>query len=237
MVTFRPFPAFRPPVELAAEVAAVPYDVVDTAEARALVAGHPLSLLRATRPDVDLPDDADMHGPAAYTAARAAWQRLKDEGALLPDPFPGFYVYAQTMHGRRQVGIAGLASAADYATGLIKKHEHTRPDKEDDRKAHIEAVGAHLEPVFFAFRATEDIRRWIDQIIAGPATVDFVADDGIRHELWPVLDFMANAHLIGYFLDVDAFYIADGHHRTAAAARIGEADPGDDAKNHFLAVA
>ncbi|MCB9546382.1 MAG: DUF1015 domain-containing protein [Myxococcales bacterium] len=237
MVIFRPFAAWRPPVELTAEVAAVPYDVVDTAEARALVADHPQSLLRATRPDVDLPDDADMHGEAAYAAARAAWRRLKAEGALVQDPMPAFYVYAQTMDGRRQVGIAGLASAADYATGLIKKHEHTRPDKEDDRKHHIEAVGAHLEPVFFAFRASESILIWIRKVTDTPAPVDFVAPDGIRHELWPVWDPLANAVLVGFFLDVDAFYIADGHHRTAAAARVGEDDPTNDARNHFLAVA
>lgn len=234
MIDFRPFPAWRPTPADAPEVACVPYDVVDTAEARALAG--PRSLLHATRPDIDLPDDADMHSPEAYAAARAAWRRLQGEGALAPDTFPGFYVYAQTMSGRRQVGIAGLCSAADYAAGRIKKHEHTRPDKEDDRKHHIEGVGAHLEPVFLAFRASREIQGWIDAVVAHPPEVDYVAEDGIRHQVWPVHNPITNAMLVGHFHDIEALYIADGHHRTAAAARVGEGHPDEDPSNHFLAV-
>lgn len=236
MIDFRPFHAWRPAPEAAASVACVPYDVIDTAEARALVVDHPQSLLWATRPDIALPDDADMHSPAAYAVALAAWQRLRAEGALQQDPFPGFFVYAQTMEGRRQVGIAGLASAADYAAGRIKKHEYTRPDKEDDRKAHMEAVGAQLEPVFLACRANAELDAWLERCIARPPEVDFVAPDGVRHEVWPVFNPLAVAFLVGIFGEVGNLYIADGHHRTAAAARVGEGHPAEDDRNHFLAV-
>lgn len=238
MVDFVAFEALRPPKSKAAEVACVPYDVVNTAEARALAAQHPDSLLRVTRPDIDLAEGVDIHGPAAYAQAKAAFQRLIDTGALVRDAQPGLFVYAQTMGDHRQVGVVGAASAADYAAGLIKKHEFTRPDKEDDRMRHIEAVGAHLGPVFVAFKAVDSIDALIAAVTAGAPEVDFVAEDGIRHVLWPVFEPKTVAAFEAAFADeVSALYIADGHHRTAAAARVGAGAGPDQARGRFLTVA
>jgi uncharacterized protein (DUF1015 family) len=238
MVDFRAFQALRPPTARAAEVACVPYDVVNTQEARALAAQRPGSLLHVTRPDIDLPDGADMYAPAVYAQAKAAFDALIEDGALVRDDRPGFFVYAQTMGDHRQVGIVGVASATDYAEGRIKKHEFTRPDKEDDRTRHVEAVGAHLGPVFVAFKAVERIDALIAQVTSGSAEVDFIAEDGIRHTVWPVFD----AALIegieqAFATEVPALYIADGHHRTAAAARVGQGAAPGDPRGRFLTVA
>ncbi|MCA9537618.1 MAG: DUF1015 domain-containing protein [Myxococcales bacterium] len=237
MVDFNAFAGWRPAPARAAEVAAVPYDVVDTAEARALVDGLPDSILRVTRPDVDLPDGTSLHEPAAYAAAQAAFARLIEKGVLQKDATPHFYAYAQRMGTHRQVGLMGLASAADYRAGRIKKHEFTRPAKEDDRKRHIEAVRAHLGPVFLAYRASADINARVARLTAGPAVVDFVAPDGIQHQLWPIDDAKDVAALTAAFAALPAFYIADGHHRAAAAARVGEGAGDDDPRSRFLAVA
>lgn len=238
MVDFVALFALRPPKARAADVASVPYDVVDTAEARALAAGKPDSLLRATRPDIDLPDDADVHGPEAYAAARAAFDRLLANGALVRDAAPGLFVYAQTMGAHRQIGVVGTASAADYAAGRIKKHEFTRPDKEDDRMRHIQAVGAHLGPVFTTFRAVKSIDALIAQVTAAAPEVDFVADDGIRHAVWPVFEAKTIAAFEAAFADeVPALYIADGHHRAAAAARVGAGASPQEPRGRFLTVA
>ena len=237
MADFRAFRAWRPRPEFAAEVAAVPYDVVDTAEARALVHDAPRSLLRVTRPDVDLPDGASLYSEAAYAGAAAAFARLIDEGVIREDKRRGFYLYAQTMGGHRQMGVVGTASAADYRAGRIKKHEHTRPTKEDDRKRHIEATRAHLGPVFLAFRATPEVAQWIATHELADPEVDFTAPDGVRHTVWPVFDPVAVADLEGAFAGVDALYIADGHHRSAAAARVGETASNDEPRGRFLAVA
>lgn len=239
MVDFRAFRALRPPKSKAAQVACVPYDVVNTAEAKALVAQSPLSLLRVTRPDVDLPEGVDVHGEAAYAQAKVAFDELIAQGALVRDDAPGFFVYAQTMGDHHQVGIVGAASAADYAAGRIKKHEFTRPDKEDDRTRHVEAVGAHLGPVFLAFKAVDSIDAIIKQVVEGAAPeVDFIAEDGIRHALWPVFDAgVIDALQTAFKTEVPALYIADGHHRTAAAARVGKGAGPDDARGRFLTVA
>lgn len=238
MVDFRAFRALRPPKARAAEVACVPYDVVNTQEARALVAQRPASLLHVTRPDVDLPDGADMHSPAAYAQAKAAFDELIADGALVRDAAPGFFVYAQVMGDHRQVGIVGVASARDYAEGRIKKHEFTRPDKEDDRTRHVEAVGAHLGPVFVAFKAVDTIDALLAAITQAAPEVDFIAEDGIRHTLWPVFDAERIAAIEQAFsTQVPALYIADGHHRTAAAARVGAGAGPDDPRGRFLTVA
>ena len=239
MVDFVAFRALRPPKSKAAEVACVPYDVVNTAEAKALVARRPLSLLHVTRPDVDLPAGVDMHGEAAYAQAKAAFDDLIAQGALVRDDAPGLFVYAQTMGDHHQVGIVGAASAADYEAGRIKKHEFTRPDKEDDRTRHVEAVRAHLGPVFVAFKAVNSIDALIKAVVEGGAPeVDFIAEDGIRHALWPVFDAAVVAAFEAAFkAEVPALYIADGHHRTAAAARVGQGAGPDEARGRFLTVA
>lgn len=237
MVDFVAFRGWRPTTDKAAEVAAVPYDVVDTEEARREVAGKPDSLLRVTRPDVDLPDGASLYDEAAYAGARKAFDRLLADGVIRQDEAPGFYVYAQSIDGHRQVGLVGLASAEDYRAGRIKKHEFTRPTKEDDRKRHIEAVRAHLGPVFLAYRASAAIEGLVDDAMARPPEVDFEAGDGVRHQVWPVFDGKTVAGLEEAFRAVPALYIADGHHRAAAAARVGEGAAIGEARGRFLAVA
>lgn len=237
MVDFRPFRGWRPITEKAAEVAAVPYDVVDTAEARALVKGAPDSLLRVTRPDVDLPDGTSLYGEAAYGGAKAAFARLLDAGVIVQDATPGYYAYAQSIGDHHQVGIVGLASADDYRADRIKKHEHTRPKKEDDRKRHIEAVRAHLGPVFLAFRARGEVAAVIEAVCAKAPEVDFTGPDDVRHQVWPIFESDRIATLEKAFAAVPALYIADGHHRAAAATRVGEGAAPDAARGRFLAVA
>lgn len=237
MVDFRAFHALRPPAAEAAEVAAVPYDVVNTAEARAQVADAPNSLLRVTRPDVDLPEGASLYSDAAYAQAQAAFARLVEGGHLVLGESRGFYAYALTWQGRRQLGVVGVASAADYWADRIKKHEFTRPTKEDDRMRHIEAVRAHLGPVFLAYRHQPQIDAALEALTAGPAEVDFTAPDGVQHQIWPIEGAADVAGLEAAFAQVPALYIADGHHRSAAAARIGKGAGPDDARGRFLAVA
>ncbi len=237
MVDFNAFQGWRPDPSRAAEIADVPYDVVDTAEARALVVGRPDSILRVTRPDVDLPDGTSLSSEDAYSTAQRAFARLLQERVLVQDKAPGFYAYAQTMGEHRQLGLMGLASAADYKSGHIKRHEHTRPSKEDDRKRHIEAVRAHLGPVFLAYRSVWGINAQLAEATKGEPAVDFVAPDGVRHTLWPVFDPDRVARLEAAFAQVPDFYIADGHHRAAAAARVAAGGGSGEARGRFLAVA
>ncbi len=221
MVDFRPFPGWRPPPALAAQVAALPYDVMNRAEAREMAAGNPLSLLHVTRPDIDLPDDADAHGDAAYAQALHALHALLGQGGLRQDALDCYYAYAQTMDGRRQVGLMGVASAAEYWGGRIKRHELTRADKEEDRVRHVRTLSAHMGPVFLTYRGQSAIDAHVAEVTAAAPTVDFVAPDGIRHQLWPIRDAARLDALRGLFSGLDALYIADGHHRAAAAARVG----------------
>ncbi|MBV70194.1 MAG: hypothetical protein CMH52_02510 [Myxococcales bacterium] len=237
MVDFIAFKAWRPRTELAQEVAAVPYDVVDTDEARALVKDAPNSLLRVTRPDVDLPDGASLYGESSYQGACAAFERLVSQGVLVEDEQPNYYAYAQHMGDHVQTGLVGLVTADDYWADRIKKHEFTRPTKEDDRMRHIDAVRAHLGPVFLAYRAQDEIDQVIAQVTHTAPDVDFVAADGIRHQVWPISD-PKNVTLIeGSFAKLDALYIADGHHRAAAASRIGKGLDKSHAQARFLSVA
>jgi uncharacterized protein (DUF1015 family) len=237
MVDFRAFKGWRPRDEQAAEVAAVPYDVVNTAEARDLVANHPKSLLRVTRPDVDLPDGTSLYGKEAYDGAKTAFQRLLEDGDIVQDKVAHYYAYAQHMGAHIQVGLVGLASASDYWADRIKKHEYTRPKKEDDRMRHIEAVRAHLGPIFLAYRAHEKIDALVSEVITTKAAVDFIAPDGIRHQVWPISGHDDIACIQNAFQGIDALYIADGHHRAAAASRIGKGAEDGEAKGHFLSVA
>jgi uncharacterized protein (DUF1015 family) len=237
MVDFRPFPGWRPPPALAAQVAALPYDVMNRAEAREMAAGNPLSLLHVTRPDIDLPDDADAHGDAAYAQALHALHALLGQGGLRQDALDCYYAYAQTMDGRRQVGLMGVASAAEYWGGRIKRHELTRADKEEDRVRHVRTLSAHMGPVFLTYRAQSAIDAHVAEVTAAEPTVDFVAPDGIRHQLWPIRDAARLDALRGLFSGLDALYIADGHHRAAAAARVGKDAPEGDPAGHFLACA
>ncbi len=236
MVDFRAFRGLRPAPGRAPEVACVPYDVVDTAEATARVQGRPHSLLRVTRPDVELPPGSSLYSAEAYATAQRNFAALIEAGALCEDAAPAFYAYALQMGEHTQLGVVGTGSAEDYRAGRIKKLEHTRPGKEDDRKRHIEAVRAHLGPVFATYRADATVEVALRSVVDGQAPeVDFVADE-VRHRIWPIADEGLIAQIQSAFAGMDAIYIADGHHRSAAAARVGEGASSEEARGRFLIV-
>ncbi len=236
MADLRPFQAFRPRRDLAALVASPPYDVVSTREARALVEGKPESFLHVSRAEVDLPDGIDDHSDEVHERAKENLLGFVQEGILVQDQEPHLYLYAQTMGDHRQIGVVACASVAEYDRDLIKKHEKTRADKEDDRTRHIEALAAHDEPVFLTYRASTSIDALVADIVAIPGAIDFTTDDGVRHEIW-VLSRGATSGLVKMFAAVPALYVADGHHRSAAASRVHRKLRGDGAQHDaFLTV-
>jgi len=214
----RPFPSGRPTRALAARVASVPYDVVDTREARALAAGNRHSFLHVCRPEIDLPEDTDIHAAAVYAKGRENLDRFYADGTLVGDPVPRLLVYRQTWKGRRQDGLVAACSVDDYDTDVIRKHEKTRRDKEDDRVAHLLAQSAHAEPVFLTYRATDAISARARRVTAAPPEFDFEAPDGVRHTLWIVPETDV-AFFAAAFAAVPLLYVADGHHRSASASR------------------
>ena len=236
MAIVRPFRAHRPPVAEVARVASPPYDVINTAEARALAEGNPASFLHVSRPEIDLPIGTDEHADAVYDKGAENLAALVSAGALAQDPEPYLYLYAQTMGAHRQVGVVGCASVAEYVSDRIRKHEKTRADKEDDRTRHIDTLGAHDEPVFLTYPAVPAIDALVEGAQTSPAVYDFRSADGVRHELW-VLGRATTDALEALFADVAALYVADGHHRSAAAARVHAERKGDGGEHDvFLAV-
>ena len=242
MVTVKPFEAIRPPKSIVTEVAAPPYDVLNSAEARAM-AGEK-SLLHITKPEIDFDPIADEHSQAVYDKAVENFKLWKERGWLVRDPKPCYYVYAQTMDGRTQYGIVLCAHAADYKNGLIKKHELTRKDKEDDRMVHVRIQNANIEPVFFAYKDNAEINSIVEKTVAGPSEYSFTDENGFGHEFWVIDDDVTVARITELFTtEVEAFYVADGHHRTAAAARVCEEKmahnpnhTGKEEYNFFMAV-
>ncbi len=236
MATLSPFRALRPPVALAARVASPPYDVVSTREARALAAGNPDSYLRVSRPEIDLPEGTDEHSAPVYAKGRENLDELVRRGVLRQDEAPRFYVYAQRMGEHRQTGLVACASVDEYDRDVIKKHEKTRADKEDDRVRHIDALSAHDEPVFLTYRAVPEIDRVIEDVKRGAPEYDLVTPDGVGHQLW-VVPPAQGARLEQLFRGVPALYVADGHHRSAAASRVHAARRGQSGEHGaFLAV-
>jgi uncharacterized protein (DUF1015 family) len=236
MATVRPFRAHRPPAALAGRVASPPYDVVSTKEARALAAGNADSFLRVSRPEIDLPEGTDEHDDAVYARGAENLRELIGRGVLVQDPSPRLYVYAQRMGTHVQTGIVACVSVDEYDRDAIKKHEKTRADKEDDRVRHIDTLGAHDEPVFLTYRARPEIDAAVAEATAGAPDVDLVTADGVQHRLWVVSE-AASARIEALFAPIPALYVADGHHRSAAASRVHAArkgKPGDHAQ--FLAV-
>jgi uncharacterized protein (DUF1015 family) len=232
----RPFAAYRPPPADAVRVASPPYDVINTAEARALAAGNPASFLHVSRPEIDLPDGTDEHADAVYAQGAENLRALVESRALVADPEPHLYLYAQKMGDHRQIGVVGCASVAEYVADVIKKHEKTRADKEDDRTRHIEELGAHDEPVFLTYRADAEIDRQVKEGTLSAPVYDFTTADGVEHKLW-VLGREATRALAERFEGVPTLYVADGHHRSAAAARVHEKLKGDGGDHDaFLAV-
>jgi uncharacterized protein (DUF1015 family) len=213
-----PFAALRPTPKAAAAVASVPYDVVSTDEARALASGNSLSFLHVSRPEIDMGNGADLHSQAAYDQAARAFEVLKSEAPLVVEEIPSFYVYRLHMANHVQSGIAACFSIDEYDRGLIKKHEKTRPDKEDDRTRHMLAIGAQTGPVFLTYRASKRVDDVVNRVVMTPALFNFTAPDGVRHEIWQVPS-NENQVIVDAFARIDALYIADGHHRAASAAR------------------
>lgn len=242
MVKVKPFAALRPPKEFATEVAARPYDVLNSAEAKA-EAGEK-SLLHITKPEIDFNPIIDEHTQEAYDKAVENFKLWQDRGWLIQDSKEMYYVYAQTMEGRTQYGLVVGANVEDYLTGKIKKHELTRKDKEEDRMIHVRIQDANIEPVFFAYPDNSEINTIVDGIVKSkPAEYDFVAEDGFGHHFWPVEDDTLNRRITEIFATIPAFYVADGHHRTAAAALVGEekrrnnpSHTGEEEYNYFMAV-
>ncbi|MFA6234925.1 MAG: DUF1015 family protein [Bacteroidota bacterium] len=243
MATLRPFRAFRPTPEFAAEVAAKPYDVLNSDEAREEVKGHPLSFLHVGKPEVDLDPSVDLHDPQVYEKGRDNLQKLINDGVLSQDPAPYMYLYAQTMDAHTQYGLVGCAAVEEYWNDKIKKHEFTRKDKEEDRCNHVRVTNAHTGPIFLTYPDHPDIDAIVDAVRSTPSATDHVADDGIRHQTWVIDDGETIARLQELFAAVPNLYVADGHHRSAAAAIVGreralanQAHTGDEEYNFFLAV-
>ncbi|MDR2087825.1 MAG: DUF1015 family protein [Clostridiales Family XIII bacterium] len=245
MAILKPFRALRPKDALAESVLAAPYDVMNRAEAKAMAGERAHSFLRVTRAEIELPEDVDAYDARVYEKARENLRGFVRDGVFLRDEKPNFYIYRQTMDGRTQTGVVGCASIDAYASGGIKRHELTRVDKEEDRIRHFDACDANTEPVFLTYRADARIDGWTDDWTrAHPPAYDFVSADGVGHALWPVDDGDAVADLVRAFAGVASLYIADGHHRSASAYRVGlrrrDAHPGFDgteAFNFFMAVA
>lgn len=233
-----PFAAIRPNVADAALVASVPYDVVDVAEAKALAAGNPKSFLHVSRPEIDLPDGTDGASPEAYAQAKKALDGLVARGTFVRDAEPKFYAYRQTMGAHSQTGIVATFDTQDYLAGVLKQHEKTRTDKEDDRTRHIETLQAHTGPAFLTYRDDPAIDLIVADACRRAPLYDFVAPDGIGHTVWEIASGSACVadELQELFARIPAAYIADGHHRSAAAARYAKAHGFEGESRWFLGV-
>lgn len=245
MAIVKPFKGLRPPKSIVKDLASLPYDVMNSSEAAAMAEGKECSLLHITRAEIDCKPGVDIHSDEVYQKAVDNLGRFKNKGWLVEDPEPRFYIYAQTMNGRTQYGIVGGASCEDYHNGIIKKHELTRPDKEEDRMVLTRFVKANIEPVFFSYKAVPEINAIVNEVVANqPADYDFVAEDGFGHHFWVISDSSKNREIEHLFATKVPFtYVADGHHRTAAAARIGQEckaananHTGNEDYNFFMSV-
>lgn len=243
MAVVRPFKGLRPPVQWVEQVASRPYDVLNSEEARAEAAGNEKSLYHIIKPEIDFPVGTDEHEPAVYHKAFENFQAFQEKGWLVQDAQPCYYIYAQTMNGRTQYGLVVCASVEDYLQGRIKKHELTRRDKEEDRMKHVRVNNANIEPVFFAYPANAQLDALVATYTCNKPLYDFVAPDGFGHHFWMINDANDINRITSIFAEMPSMYIADGHHRSAAAALVGaekaQQNPnhkGDEAYNFFMAV-
>ena len=220
MALIRPFAALRPDPGLAARICELPYDVMSSDEARQVAAGNPLSFLHVSKPEIDLPAETDVYDTKVYAKGRDNFKSLIQQGALRQDSRPSFYLYRQVMGQHVQTGLVAVASCQDYLDGVIKKHEFTRPDKEDDRVRHIEALNSQTGPVFLVYRNNSTLEKLRKDQTAKPAAIDFTAKDGVRHTAWVISEPQTIQGIQAEFERMPAIYIADGHHRSAAAARV-----------------
>lgn len=244
MAIIKAFKGLRPPDEIAKDLASRPYDVLNSKEARKEAEGNKYSLLHIIKPEIDLPEGTDLYSQEVYDTAKRNFRKFRENNWFVQDDAENLYIYAQTMNGKTQYGLVACASVDDYMNDVIKKHELTRPDKEEDRKNHVRVTNANMEPVFFSYPAKKEI----DDIISdftdkNEPVYDFVAADGIGHHFWVINDKAIIDILISLFDEIPNTYVADGHHRTAAAALVGDekrkANPnhtGNEEYNYFLAV-
>jgi uncharacterized protein (DUF1015 family) len=245
MATIKPFKGLRPVKEIAEELACLPYDVMNSEEAAEMAKGKEKSLLRITKAEIEIPGVEDTHSEEVYNKAKQNFQTFQEKGWLVQDDKSKYYIYAQTMNGQTQYGIVGAASCKDYEQGIIKKHELTRPEKEEDRMVLTRYLNANIEPVFFAYKAVPEIDKIVHDVVSqNQPEYDFTAEDGFGHYFWVIEDEEKNKKLEELFASKVPFtYVADGHHRTAAAARIGmektkenSNHTGNEAYNYFMAV-
>ena len=243
MATIKPFKGVRPPKSLVERIVSRPYDVLNSDEARAEAADNDMSLYHIIKPEIDFPVGTDEHDERVYAKAAENFQKFQDNGWLVQDTNEHYYVYAQTMNGRTQYGLCVAAAVSDYMTGNIKKHELTRRDKEEDRMKHVRVNNANIEPVFFAYPHNDELDAIVAQITRREPEYDFVTADGFGHHFWVIDDEATIERITQLFAAMPAMYIADGHHRSAAAALVGNEkrlqNPnhrGDEEYNYFLAV-
>ncbi len=245
MAIIKPFKGLRPPMEIVEELACLPYDVMNSEEAAKMAEGKEKSLLRITKAEIECPDVEDVHSDKVYSKSVDNFKKFQQKGWLKEDETAKYYIYAQTMNGRTQYGIVGAAACSDYENGIIKKHELTRPEKEDDRMVLTRYLNANIEPVFFAYRAVPEIDAIVEKVVSqNKPEYDFTAEDGFGHHFWVIYDKYLNNEIEKLFAEKVPFtYVADGHHRTAAAARIGlektAQNPnhtGNEEYNFFMAV-
>ncbi len=244
MSILKPFKGIRPRVDLAEKVASRPYDVLNSAEARKEAEGNPYTFLHVNKPEIDLPEDIDIHSAPVYEKAKENFERMFKEGFFVQDEKACYYIYAQTMFGKTQYGLVAGAAVEDYVNGIIKKHELTRPDKEEDRMNHVRISNINAGPVFFAYRDNAKIDKIVSEKTTDKPEYDFTSEDGVRHQMWIINneEIVKNIeHIFAH--EVEYIYVADGHHRTAAAALVGkerrEQNPnhtGDEEYNFFLSV-
>ena len=236
MATLIPFAALHPKPELAAQICELPYDVMSSEEARVMAAGNPLSFLHVSKPEIDLPAGTDLYSPAVYAKGAENFASLISQGALKQDDKPSFYLYRQVMGKHAQVGLVAAASCEEYLANIIKKHELTRVDKEDDRVRHIEALNSQTGPVFLTYRAVAAFDAFAAKKTAETPVVDFTGKDGVRHTSWTISRAEEISFVESTFAQIPFLYIADGHHRSAAAGRVFKARNGAGHSGQFLAV-
>lgn len=243
MAEVRPFRCIRPGEEVASKVAALPYDVYNRQEAKAVVEANPRSFLAIDRAETQFPDDVDLHDPRVYAKAKEMLEQWLQEGIFVEDLLECYYIYELTMDGRSQTGIVACASIDDYQDGVIKKHENTREDKEQDRICHVDVTNAHTGPIFLAYRSNAELNKTVSLLCSREPLYDFVAEDGIRHRVWRISDAGTIAGIRECFRNIPNLYIADGHHRAASAVKVGlkrRAEhpdyTGQEEFNYFLSV-
>ncbi len=259
MAEIRPFRCIRPNKEVASKVAALPYDVYNRQEAKKEVEKNPMSFLAADRAETQFPDNVDLHDPRVYAKAKELLEQWQKDGILILDEPECYYVYELTMDGRSQTGIVACAAVDDYVNGVIKKHENTREDKEQDRICHVDVTDAHTGPIFLAYRSDEELNQMVNEVCGQEALYDFTAEDGIRHRVWKIQDGTCGemgragrennagcsmtARIQERFRQMEEIYIADGHHRAASAVKVGlkrrKENPGytgEEPFNFFLSV-